>query len=97
MPPLPFKDVAAVLHGAGDVTVAALACSLWPLANPRTTAGGETYDWMGEAERAAYDELAKTNRSIKTSEGRYLKIISATPHDFLPHVALQLRETRAGG
>ena len=28
---------------------------------------------------------------------RLLKVIDATPHDFIPHVALRLREIRAGG
>lgn len=97
MPALPFKDTARLLHGAGNVVLDPLPCSLWPLASPRETPAGESYDWTGEAPLKHAAALAQPNRSIKTSEGRYLKVIAATPHDFIPHVALLLRETRAGG
>lgn len=94
---LPFTGTADLVHGLGNVQRAAVPCSLWPLASPRSTSSGEVYDWTGEALRSAYEELRKQNRALVTGEGRYLVIVSATAHDFLPHVALQLRETKPGG
>jgi hypothetical protein len=94
---LPFTGRADVVHGLGNVQRAALPCSLWPLPSPRSTSSGEVYDWTGEAPRDAYEDLRKQNRALVDADGRYLVIVSATPNDFLPHVALQLRETRPGG
>lgn len=97
MSALPFKDEADLVHGLGNVVRAAVPCSLWPLPSPRSTSSGEVYDWTGEALRGAYEDLRKQNRALVDVAGRYLVIVSATPNDFLPHVALQLRETRPGG
>jgi hypothetical protein len=69
----------------------------WPLSTPRRTAGGEMYDWTGQAEiSAAAQIIGLPNRSIVEGD-LALKIIGAARHDFLPHVDLQLREVRAGG
>lgn len=93
---LPFKDTAELLHGKGNTILAELPCSVWPLSAGRSTASGEAYDWTGEAPAEHADKLV-ANRSLKLADGRYLKIVGAARHTILPHVALLLRETKAGG
>lgn len=90
-----------MLAQGGEVKLASLQLSVWPLGSPQRTAAGEVYDWRGEAEDLAADHLVqRANRSIEitqgTAAGKRLKVVSAVAHEFIPHVELQLREVRAG-
>src|SRR3954451_21349051 len=97
MPPLPFDKVADVINQSNQVQRAGIACAIWRLGSPRTTATGETFDWTGKAELSARDVLErKANRTLVV-HGRPLKGSSAIGHDTLPHVALELREVGPGG
>lgn len=70
-------------------------CSIWP-AGDRTTSAGESYDYSGQAERDAADELARPNRMLVV-DGTAYTIVSAVAMDILPHVELRLRRSGAAG
>lgn len=72
-----------------------VACSIWP-AGDRTTGAGESYDYTGEADRDAADELAKPNRVLVVDDAVYT-IVSAVGMDIVPHTALRLRRSGAAG
>lgn len=91
---LPFMHE-AVLKEKPDDTVRSFGCSVWPVRMSNTRAGAQ-YDHEGEAPLEVADDCAVPNRYIEW-QGRTYQVLEATPHSFVPHTALRLRETRAGG
>lgn len=97
MPPLPFDTTAEIRDQSNAVKAADIPCAVWRLGSPRTAANGEVFDWYGQVSPTAAAELVlKVNRTMIVG-GRRLKVISAIEHRYLPHVAVELREIRAGG
>jgi hypothetical protein len=81
--------------GGAPVTVGGepltITVTVWP-ARQTFGASGRHFDYEGEAPRAYADDLRVRNRQLRIGRKVY-KIIEAIPHDFLPHVALELKET----
>lgn len=93
---LPFRSRAKVLHNSDEL--GEIDLSVWPLSEPREAAGGEVWDYEGEAEIEGAELLVrKSNRRLQmldpeaTDPPRYT-VLAATRHDFLPHLVLRLRE-----
>lgn len=95
MPPLPWKDRADLIERPDTVIFEAMRCAIWPT-RTRTAPGGTVYDSIGEAPLEYLFALRVANRVLRRNGRDYL-IVSATAHEFLPHVALRLRETVGAG
>ena len=97
MPTLPFSKLAEVRNQDGsDVVGHTMPVSdPWPTRRSVFEAGAH-YDFEAEAPLEYADVLEAANVSL-TIGGRVYKVIDRERHDYLPHVALRLRETRAGG
>lgn len=93
---LPFDKLGQVVKQGGEVVANDVPLSIWQLTAARQTSAGESYDYTGEADAAFAGELvSRVNRSIVV-DGKRLKIISAIAMEYLPHVALELREIKGG-
>ncbi len=89
---LPF-DRTATIQRQGTPIATDVPCSpIWPAGDPRETPVGESYDFFAEmpAEAAPYFKRGG-NREI-VIDGRRLKVVAAEPMQFVPHLALKLRE-----
>ena len=98
MPPLPFTQAAELLESNGQ-PVAGVSLELspiWPAQSGAVNATGRAYDHRAEAPAALADALQVPNRRVRVGATAYT-IIDATPHEFLPHTELRLREVRPGG
>jgi hypothetical protein len=96
-PTLPYRGVGALVSQGGVVLVAELPCSIWPARSQRPDVAGEVYDHTGECPRQYAGQIVNVaNLSIVVGEDRY-KIVGATEHTFVPHVALELLRVNAGG
>lgn len=94
-PPLPFDRVGDVQAQGGAVTRANLACSqAWPASN-NTGNTGQQHTHTAQADLAGTDELQATNAKLEIDDVVY-SIVRAEPHEYLPHVDLELRRVRGG-
>lgn len=92
---LPFDKTGQIKHGGADVGDP-IELSVWPAELNSTTATGEAYDFTGEAqEEAAEDLVGKPNRRIVV-DGETFVVVAAFFHGYLPHVELRLRRMEAG-
>lgn len=94
--PLPYMTHAQLIEQDGTLIQADVPLSIWPAVSQRDGQAGEAFDHVGEAPLGYAAQLAETNVSLVTGAGRY-RVVEATPHTLLPHVALRLRRVRAGG
>lgn len=83
------------LGGGAVPGFAEVECSVWPTGN-RTTQTGEAYDYIGEADIDARDELAKPNRRLMVDGNSYV-IVAVTAMEILPHCSLRLRRVGSAG
>jgi hypothetical protein len=95
MPALPFNKTATLREANGTI-VDDVPVAIWSATGGNTSIG-RAYDHEGQAPQNFYNPLvAAPNRYLEHDGVRY-RIVSATLHEFLPHVALRLREVRPGG
>lgn len=92
---LPFKQRATLIDKPNTTVASDVPVSVWPTRST-TTRAGTTYDAIGEAHVDYADELAVANRVLRVDGADYV-VVSATPHDFIPHVELRLRRTVGAG
>lgn len=97
MPPLPFRTTGEVSQQGGTVLIEALPCSVWKLKSARQTSRGEFYEWTGQAHVSGAAAIIDKANRVLTVDGRRLRILDATKHDFIPHIELSLGEMRAAG
>lgn len=89
---LPFPLRAVVLQKPATVVVDAMPIALWP-ARARVDDNGAYSDHDAEAPLVYLPQLNVPNRIVVINGERYT-IVAATPHTFLPHVALRLRRAQ---
>lgn len=98
MAPLPFLTLGALLEQGGDGVEDAdeIPCTVWPAGGGNSNTG-RNYDHVGEAHLDYADALVVSNRKLVVGGVTYA-IVGAVPQPMvIPHVALRLRATRAGG
>lgn len=96
MPTLPFIKTGLLREKGGTPVVEELPISdPWPTTRSVFAAGAH-YDHEAEAALLYADELETPNLILEV-DGRAYMIIDRQRHNYLPHVALKLRETRPGG
>lgn len=90
--PLPFDRTATIQKQGAPIATDVPCSPIWPAGDPRETPVGESYDYFAEVPAAAATHLPRgANREI-IIDGRRLKVVAAEPMQFVPHVALKLRE-----
>ena len=72
-----------------------VSCSVWPVGR-KYGPSGRHFTHEGEADTLHYEAMCRPNRALEV-EGTVYRIVEATLHDLMiPHVALDLLETRSG-
>lgn len=89
---LPFPLRATVLEKPSTVVVDSMPMALWP-ARARVDDNGAYSDHDAETPLAFLPQLRVPNRVVEVNGERFT-IVAATPHTFLPHVALRLRRAQ---
>ena len=96
MPTLPFSKLGLLREKSGVPVVEELPISdPWPTTRSVFDAGAH-YDHEAEAHLDYAAELETPNLVLEVDGEEYM-VIDREKHYYLPHVALRLRRTRAGG
>jgi hypothetical protein len=78
--------------------VADVPVSVWPASSQRAGSSGEVFDHEGQAASAYAAFLVdRANLTLVMADGRRFRVVGATHHRLVPHVALELRRVLAGG
>lgn len=100
---LPFLLEAQLLAEDRSVLLKEVPCAVWPAQNQSVSASAVEHDHRGEAPLAHQGvdltrELAFPNRRLRIADGPRrgtYNIVGSSTHDFLPHIALELRKVGA--
>ena len=91
MAALPFPQTAR-LYERPETQLMDVPFAVWP-ASGRPAPAGMHFDHEGEAPIAFAAALEVANRFLRTDSGEEYVVVTATPHWYLPHVALRLRRS----
>jgi hypothetical protein len=99
---LPYLYDSTLLDQAGTSVLDNIPVSVWPAGNQQSTTSGESFDHTGEAPSRFNDDLSASNLTLILRDGgpltgKRFKVVGATGHPHLPHVALELRRVTPGG
>lgn len=89
---LPFLQEAELVELGGTVVEPAVAVSVWPARNARSSDRGRHHTHTGEAALEHADALAEPNRAL-ILDGDTYRIVGATPMPLMAHVVLDLVRT----
>ena len=87
---LPFLNLARVMKGT-ELLAANVPISVWPVGNSFQSDVGLSYDHNGEAPLDFAQLLRTPNARLYIDDLRYT-IVNIERNEFIPHVALSLRE-----